>query len=190
MNKLMKKLEGRGVRIGDGLSESDISRVSEFLRAKPPTIWIRLFSEFCPLGDGWPDWHSMTVDEAESLLRAPREMLELNILDGSWFPSWGSRPEDPFEALTRANSELAKVPSLLPMHGHRYLPCDREDRTGPVLSVMGVDTVFASADLVSWFDQEFSDDYFARSMQQPPVPFWGELASDALETIQMSALFR
>lgn len=183
-------VEARGDRIGQGLSDGTLRMIQDALGTQPPELWTSIWTSFCPLGEGWPDWNSLTAPEAESFLRAPIESVESDVMNGLWLPEWGERPQSSGKALQLFKSKLMGMPALMPLRGHRCMSCDRPDRTGPVFSVMGFDTIFAASDLTTWFEHEFAQDCDLMSLAQPPVPFWGDLASGEVTPIRLPALFR
>jgi hypothetical protein len=95
-----------------------------------------------------------------------------------WPSSWGHRPEDLAAALDHAGRQMLRVPRLVPVYSHRYLPAAPAEPHSPVFSVYQTDTIYYGRDLEDYLMREF-----ARGKPRGPVdgvrvyiPFWAELA--------------
>jgi len=94
--------------------------------------------------------------------------------NGLWPTGWASRPAEPGAAARLARRELARVPRLLPLYRHRYLPAAPAPEPTPVLSVVQGDVITYGIDLLDYLEREFG----GRRAPVPAaarVPFWSEL---------------
>jgi hypothetical protein len=95
-----------------------------------------------------------------------------------WSDGWGRRPARLKDALRTANYQLARVPRLIPVYSHWYLPGGRGTPVHPVLSVYQADIVISGADLLDYIDSEFSLDPGVRQHNAAhTVGFWSELVN-------------
>ncbi|NUV69862.1 hypothetical protein G6W57_22370 [Streptomyces sp. CAI-121] len=134
----------------------------------------------------WPDWRDGDPDVIREWLGWPVEELLFSVEHGWWLPGgrWGQRPADPAEAVAAARAALASVPTLIPLHGHRYLAAAGAGKAvapgRAVLSVVGADTIHYGRDLAEWVEREFGDPGSDRAWPEPAagdrVPFWSDLA--------------
>ncbi|MFI8370960.1 hypothetical protein [Streptomyces sp. NPDC085466] len=130
----------------------------------------------------WPDWRNGDPKGLRERLEWPVEGIALSVRRGYWHPSWGQRPEDADEALQQAQALLARVPKLVPIYGHRFLPAGRGSHGHPVLSVWGTDIICYGTDLVDYVNHEF-DDFDAHTPDdwrpQATVSFWRDFLPKA-----------
>lgn len=177
------------VEFGPGLTDAEFERIeAEFgiefsddhygflasglpLRAAPGEAWPQ---------KGWPDWRNGDPERLREQLNRPVEGVLFDVQANSfWHRTWGIRPADPEKAMAIARKRLARVPKMIPVYGHRYLPSKRGDYGHPVLSIYQSDAVIYGNDLA---------DYIANECNGPQnmsdrsgwdraalVPFWGSL---------------
>ena len=182
-------LGSAGIRLDPGLREGEITSVEDRLGFEFSGIHRALLSEVLPCGsatwraDQWPDWRSGTTAELQHLLAGPIDGVVFDVRHNSFSPdSWGERPPLDDEAEAQAREDLAAVPRLVPIFGHRYLPAEPAIHDPPVFSIHQTDVIYYGRDLA---------DYLARELgvrRTPPVEveasrrvrFWSDLA-DGLE---------
>ncbi|MEU6214659.1 hypothetical protein ABZ891_32790 [Streptomyces sp. NPDC047023] len=119
----------------------------------------------------WPDWRGGDPEDLAGRLSAPVDGVLFDVEHGFWHPGWPARPAARAEALRIARAELASVPQLVPVYGHRYLPGTAGESGHPVLSVHQTDVIFYGNDLSDYVRREFT----GRSSGLPAratVGFW------------------
>ncbi len=72
-----------------------------------------------------------------------------------WHDSWSERPAERDAALEVARLHLARVPRMVPVYSHRYLPAGRGTFGHPVLSIWQTDIIYYGTDLIDYVHQEF-----------------------------------
>lgn len=125
----------------------------------------------------WPDWRDGSAADLREQLGWPVEGAIFDVRhNGLWHPSWGSRPADMREALAVARRHLVRVPVMVPVCGHRYLPAGRGTSGHPVLSIHQADIIIFGTDLADYIDREFGQGLPISEHWTPPpmVPFWSE----------------
>lgn len=125
-------------------------------------------------GDDWPDWRDGDAEDLAERLAWPVEGVLFDVEHNDfWHPEWGSRPADTQAALDAARTCLAKVPVMVPVYSHRYLPADPDHTGMPVLSMYQTDIIYYGTDLADYFRQEFGipaptpEDH-----RYATIPFW------------------
>lgn len=109
-----------------------------------------------PVGQRWPDWLHGNPDQLRKRLDWPVDGVLYDVEHNDlWLPEWGPRPRVLSNALAAARRQLATVPQLVPVCGHRYLPGLRGEPGLPVLSVYQTDVVYYGWDLRSYLRHEF-----------------------------------
>ena len=123
----------------------------------------------------WPDWRNSDPDELRRHLNWPIDFLLEDVQHGHWQPAWGERPDSSEAAVDLARSQLAEVPKMIPVYGHRFLPAGHGTFGHPVLSIWGSDIIYYGADLLDHISQEFEEPRPERPEDWAPqatVPFW------------------
>jgi hypothetical protein len=168
-----------------GLSEAEFSRIETafgfmfsadhraFLSAGLPVA--------SPPEDGatwdqpWPDWRHGDLHGLRDRLQWPVQGVLDSVEEGWWEPAWGSRPHHASAAMSAARRELARVPTLVPLYAHRFLPAGQGSYGHPVLSVWGTDIICYGHDLADYVDREFGTfDENAPWPSHASVPFWSD----------------
>jgi hypothetical protein len=177
--------------IETGLSEKELDRIEheyefEFADDHRGFLSVGLpvrepFEEGRAWDKPWPDWRNGDPDELRAHLDWPIEYLLSDVERGHWKRSWGERPGDPEEAVKSARQMLTRVPKMVPVYAHRFLPAGHGTFGHPVLSMRGTDTIYYGTDLVDYISREFEEpppEWTAEWQPRAAVPFWGEYLSD------------
>lgn len=130
-----------------------------------------------PVGPSWPDWRGEGRRSVGKRMQLPAEGVLFAVeWQQFWPPGWGRRPLRMKDALRSARYHLARVPQLIPVCAHHYLPAGRGSFGHPVLSVMQIDVGVSGADLLDYIDAEFGASRPPRVAATPlTVAFWSDL---------------
>lgn len=141
----------------------------------PPGVW-RAWDE------PWPDWRDGDRAALRRQVAWPLECVAGYVEHGFWPVEWGPRPDETEAALVTARKELEKVPVLVPVYAHRFLPAGRGTHGHPVLSVFHTDSIYYGADLAEWVRVEFEDEdaeeknhHRVPDSAEATVRFWRDL---------------
>lgn len=148
----MARLRGRGVcAIGPGLTDAEFTRIETEYGFAFADDHRAFLAAGLPSGTGtepgrpdpWPDWRDGDPAALRQALDRPVEGVLFDVENNAfWYPDWGPRPDDPATALATARRMLARVPRMVPIYAHRYLPAGRGTSAHPVLSMMQTDIIF------------------------------------------------
>jgi len=72
-----------------------------------------------------------------------------------WPEFWGTKPIDIRDQFAAARKWFNDAPVLIPLFGHRYLPCDPCEEGNPVFSVYQMDIINYGGNLEDWIEIEF-----------------------------------
>jgi hypothetical protein len=174
--------------IGPGLTEAEFARIErdyglEFADDHRAFLAVGLPrsqpSEHPQAGlEPWPDWRDGDPVDLRRRLGWPVEGVLFDVEHNAyWDPSWGRQPPGLPQALSVAQHHLARVPMMIPVYSHRYLPAGRGTHGHPVLSIHQTDIIVYGADLAEYITNEFTDrgHFIGPDRATPPlVPFWSE----------------
>jgi hypothetical protein len=167
--------------IQSGLTEAECARVEGRFRFEFADDHRAFLLAGLPAGRRWPDWRGGDHEHLTAWLARPVDGVLFDVHHNTfWDRSWGKRPTDAEEALRVARRELARVPQMVPVYGHRYLPPGRGSFGHPVLSMHQTDIVSYGDTIVEYITNEFGGQApnlrSDRSAPRPTVAFWSELA--------------
>lgn len=168
------RLRDYGVSLGPGLSDAELQRVQDRFGFEFTPSHRGFLRAGLPSGPGWPDWRAGSADELQDRLDQPVAGVLFDVKHNClWWPEWGPRPA--VDAESAARTALGKVPRLVPIHGHRFVPAAPAPEPTPVLSVVQSDVIGYGRNLLEYVEREFG----ARNApftEGEPVPFWSVLA--------------
>ncbi|KAG9451002.1 hypothetical protein H6P81_010967 [Aristolochia fimbriata] len=146
-------LRNSDIEVHQGLSDAEFARLeAEFGFVFPPDLRA-ILSSGLPVGPGFPDWRSRS--HLRAALDLPIAAISLQIARNSLWPkSWGPKPPDPDRALRVARSQLKKIPLLIPLFNHCYIPSNPSLAGNPIFFVDETQIFCCGFDLADFFERE------------------------------------
>jgi hypothetical protein len=180
---VVERLTDAGVRLDRGLTDADLKRIEKKYAFTFGPDQRALLRAALPLGDAWLNWRHATAANIRERLQRPIEFVVGAVHKRDFWPhSWGPRPTESAAAEKTARAQLATVPALLPVFGHRYLPAAPAPAGSPVFALADDVRIYAD-DLLAYAGLEFgfAGATAAASAERElvPVPFWSDLARGA-----------
>eukprot|EP01018_Ginkgo_biloba_P024256 Gb_09201 [translate_table: standard] len=143
------------VPVEKGLSEEEFVRVEASFGFTFPPDLRAVLQEGLPVGVGFPDWRSGGSQQLRLRLNLPIAGLSYEVAKGRfWCKQWGQRPGDTENAVRTARANLRKVPVLVPLYGHCYIPSSPDLAGNPVFFVYKNDVFCCGFDLADFFESE------------------------------------
>jgi hypothetical protein len=178
VDALSRALQKRHVVIEPGLSQAEISRVEDLIDAPMPPELRSLLGALLPVSDRFPNWRDGDEERLRSHIDEPIEgVVDFVEHHDFWFDGWGQRPGSLSSAIAIARENLVAAPKLIPVYGHRYLPCQPAIEGNPVFSIMSTDVVVYGNDLADYISHEFKVLAPSQASRGPRyVSFWSDLA--------------
>ncbi|XP_068638728.1 uncharacterized protein [Aristolochia californica] len=141
------------IAVLQGLSDAEFARLeAEFGFVFPPDLRA-ILSSGLPLGHGFPDWRSRS--HLRAALDLPIAAISLQIARNSLWPkSWGPKPPEPDRAPRFARSQLKKIPLLIPLFNHCYIPSNPCIAGNPIFYVDETQIFCCGLDLADFFERE------------------------------------
>ncbi|GIG62941.1 hypothetical protein Lfu02_73130 [Longispora fulva] len=145
------------VEIAPGLTDGEVARVERAFGFEFADDHRSFLQAGLPVGSrSWPDWRDGDAGDLRRRLDGPVDGVLFDVEhNGDWYPAWGPRPDDPRESLLIARRHLARVPRMVPVYSHRYLPAGRGQFRHPVLSMHQTDIIVYGLDLADYIGHEF-----------------------------------
>jgi len=175
-------LRAANVELALGLTTSEILAVEHHLGVSLPPDLSRFLRHALPVGANFPNWRDLGSQALAEQLAWPVKGILFDIENNAfWWASWGSRPSQLTEALELARERLSRVPKLVPVFAHRYMPTKPAKAGNPVLSVYQTNIVYYGSDLQRYLHAEFGALDHRDALLEPPrrVPFWSDLLESA-----------
>ena len=165
------------VMIAPGLSDDELTHIEGEFGFEFADDHRSFLSAGLPIGGSWPNWRGAPRKALRTWLRSPLDSVLFDVeMNDFWFSDWGVRPARMKDAMRSAKYHLARVPQLVPVYGHRYLPAGHGSYGHPVLSVYQTDVICYGTDLLTYVEREFGR--IEPYASQPPtstVEFWSDL---------------
>ncbi len=185
--RLVDLVRQRGLNVAfePGLSDAELAQIEHGIGIRLPPDLAGLLRTTVPTSTGppggFPKWRSDPL-ELRRLVRRPLEELVWAIEHGGpgmWPARWGPRPAHPGDVAVVALARLAKVPRLIPLFGHRYIPASPHEEGNPVFSVVGYDVVCYGSNLENYIENEFARRPGSQLQlgTTKRIPLWSELAA-------------
>jgi len=174
-----RRLAERHRDIQPGLTPAEFDRIEQQYGFEFADDHRAFLSVGLPVGSrSWPDWRNGAPESLREKLAWPVEGVLFDVEHNDyWHSGWGEQPTDRIAAVERARQHLARVPKLVPVYSHRYLPAGRGTSGHPVLSMYQTDIIFYGLNLLDYVYQEFSagsgiNRSDAQWQPHATVPFW------------------
>jgi hypothetical protein len=133
-----------------------------------------------PVSDAFYNWRNFdesNIQKIQEMLNWPLEGVLFVLEENNyWDDSWGEKPINLSEAKQKCTEEMQKVPKLIPICGHRYIPIVKGIDNPPIFSVYQTDVIYYGIDLENYFRIEFgflSWDVI-RYVEIVKIPFWSQ----------------
>lgn len=133
-----------------------------------------------PVGEAWPNWRAEGRRSFDKLLRLPTDGILFAVeWKQFWDEGWGKRPARMKDALRSAAYQLARVPRMIPVHSHCYLPAGPGLSGHPVLSIYQADVRVAADDLLDYVTRlSATEGAASQPISVPTVDFWSDHVTD------------
>lgn len=172
---ILELLRDAKIELAPGLSEVETQRAETIYGFRFPPDLRELLQIALPISERFPDWRAVPNEFITGMMKWPLDGMLFDIEhDKFWMPNWGDKPQDLEAAFEIARREVAKVPKLIPIYAHRYLPAEPCESGNPVFSVYQMDIIYYGSDLLEYFRNELLRQYEITESETSPreIPFW------------------
>ncbi len=181
-SKIINSLQIGGLIVDGGLDHEEIASIEDFYCIKFPPDLKELLSVALPISEGfcnWRDKNENNVNKLRDRLNWPVEGLVFEVeYNNFWYPGWGKKPERVKECIEICKNAMMRVPKLIPIYSHRYIPTEPYEAGNPIFSVYQSDIVYYGQDLSSYLLVEFGlAEYGSIDVSSiKKIRFWSDLA--------------
>lgn len=165
------------VPMAPGLSDEEVKHVESSFRFTFADDHRDFLTTGLPVGEAWPNWRADGHRILDRHLRLPVDgILFAAEWQQFWDDGWGQRPARMKDVSRSAAYQLARVPRMVPVHSHCYLPAGRDSSAHPVLSIYQADIRVVADNLLDYVNR-LSDGSPAQPTALPTVRFWSDHVS-------------
>ncbi len=172
-------LRQHGVILDHGLSDAEVSKVEGTFGFRFPPDLRELLQYALPVSPGFPNWRDEPEASLKDRLTRPADGICFDIVNNDfWMEEWGPKPPDTPTAVDVARQAIAKVPMLIPIYSHRYIPDEPHLAGNPIFSVHQTDVIYYGRDLTNYLANEFlphEERRFPDYGDVRKVRFWSQL---------------
>jgi hypothetical protein len=177
ISNLVNHLKTKGVLFEKGLSDTEIENAERRFDFKFPPDLRQFLQCALPVSESFPDWRDEEEFTLAQKVRWASDGICFDIMHNEfWLSVWGEKPADLDSACRAARRELAKVPALIPICSHRFIPSEPVLEGNPVFSVYQTDIIYYGFDLASYFAADFGMTLPDWAATEPRyIRFWTDL---------------
>lgn len=185
MEQLYQKLISAGVEFERGLTENEFEKLETSLGVTFPPDYREFLGFALPVNKGFVNWRVESIEVLRSrIFDLPLEGILFDIeRNDFWLEEWGLKPEDLLSALKLGREKFLEAPQILPINGHRYIPCEPSEPGNPIFSIHQTDIIYYGSDLRNYLENEFS--YYLRGPNREyelgenirEIRFWSTLVN-------------
>lgn len=180
---IIETLKGKGILFEKGLSLQEINKIEGLYEINFPPDLKEFLCIALPVSNKFINWRDMSEGNIRSIkdkLSWPLEGMIFDIENNEfWYSGWGSKPNDLEEAIEICKNEFKKIPKLIPIYSHRYIPSEPQEVGNPIFSVYQTDIIYYGEDLLAYLQIEFDikkyEDMDFESIKD--IRFWSDLQS-------------
>ena len=184
--ELINQLKDKGVTFSGGLTDKDFESIRNTYGFRFPKVIERFYRYALPVSDNpalfprWNDFSEENVNRIKEWINSPQKLITLDVNNGQWLNTWGERPQSKADADTLLSKLLSASPKLIPIYGHRFYPLIEGIDDPPIISTVGMDTVYYGSGLRDYLRREFlSESPFAETINvSVSIPFWSDIIRD------------
>lgn len=183
VDRAVDLLVGAGVHLEEGLTRGELAAIEQGYGFTFCGIHRRLLARVLPVDDrghasGWPDWRSAAPEDLQRRLAWPIDSVLFDVVHADfWLHAWGPRPGNGVDAQHVAREWLSRLPPMVPIYGHRYLPSQPCVDDPPVLSIYQTDVIVYGDNLLDYLTREFrvGEPSPQAIDEERRIPFWSDL---------------
>jgi hypothetical protein len=168
-----------GMPLGPGLTGDQLLQIEADFGFTFDKDHRELLSLATPLFDAWPNWLGGMTEQMQRALAWPIDGVLWDAHHNDFWPkAWGRKPKNASELDAAILKQLAHVPRLIPLLGHRFMAAGPSQGSAPVFSVYQTDVVYYGENLPSYVAHELGIPKGYATGIHRKIPFWSNLAEN------------
>jgi hypothetical protein len=178
IKNLLKK---KGIEITDGLTQAEFQRIESKFQIQFPPDLRAMLANFLPIKDDFVNWRDESPEnilKIEDRLQWPLEGMIFDIKENNyWYYGWGKKPSTQDKAIKKCEQMFKKVPKLIPICSHRYIPMEPMEAGNPIFSVVQTDIIYYGENLEAYLRNEFVTNNIDQTSYDrvKKIRFWSNL---------------
>jgi len=179
---VIERMKSAGIQFDKGLTDCEIDHIERLYEIKFPASLRQFYSQALPISEdehGFPEWRDFSdanIAKIKERIDVQYKWLLHDVQRDSWLAAWGERPHTEGEITARFIEVSRSAPKLIPLYAHRYMPMLEGAENPPVISTVGIDTIYYGSDLNNYLRNEFLNKkrtfYTTKCMH---IPFWSDI---------------
>lgn len=157
---LINDLKLKHINFDKGLTDEEVLKIESFYDIQFPKSLREMYQIALPISDPFYNWRNFdktNINKIQGMLNWPLEGVLFDLENNNfWDENWGEKPLDLLSAKQKCIKEMNKVPKLIPIYGHRYIPIMDGVENPPIFSVYQTDVIYYGIDLENYFRIEFN----------------------------------
>lgn len=143
------------------MTNAELKKAEQYYQITFPFELKTLLNAVLPVSPHFYNWNDYTTENQTTIKQALNWPVEGILFDveynNLWLEDyWGAAPQQLDEKLFIAKRHLNKVPKLIPIYSHRYIPYISNQQLAPILSVYQTDIIYYGNNLWNYFEHEFN----------------------------------
>ena len=158
-DRLIAKLKEKEVEFECGLNEDEFSIIEKMYDIKFPPDLRTFLSSGLPISNHFINWRDVSesnVEKIKTVIEWPLRGMIFDIEHNAfWYDAWGEKPTSIEDAIQKCKEEYAKVPKMIPICSHRYIPSEPLEENNPIFSIYQTDIIYYGENITKYLEIEF-----------------------------------
>lgn len=176
LDKVISKIKNSGQTCHHPMSDDQVLTAEQTFGVKFPKPMKYALNVGLPSKCyNWGDLSNKNIDKINEALGWPLEGLIFDVeFNNFWLDTWGKKPSSLEDAINITKEQFLKVPKLIPIFSHRYIPQEPDDWYLPIFSVYQTDIIYYGANICLYLSTEFAHLEYEQAIEdvQLHIPFW------------------
>lgn len=179
IQNIVDLLISKNIQVEKGLSALEINLIEKKFNFVFPPDLKELLEIILPVDKDFANWRKAIQDDAfiqDRFLHIEDGFVFDALNNNFWKENWGIKSENEENIRAVIRNELMKVPKMIPIYSHRYIPSEPFKSGNPIFSIYQTDIIIYGKNLKDYFFREFDNNKNEILLNEVKlIPFWSDL---------------